>query len=251
MPQAPGPVLNPLGAPETAFDDSTIAMMGGLHINQVVDVAEMVTGCEAKNRYTCHTWSPGQELEGPQVMFIREESDGCERVCCKQQRHLALYVHEGHNQTGNVIMQIHKSFGLAQLCCCRPEVMIFDGLGKKIGNVEDPWHCCTMDQRIFGPDGEQVYGAAGSVCQQGIFCPCLGAVDFQLTDVNGQPNDGSIQKIFGGCAEMMAKVNKFRIGEHSNYSNIVTPGSHLRRDEGKIDRLVRKSSLTIGATFNT
>ena len=74
-----------------------------------------------------------QEMEGGQVMFIREDGDGCERVCCKQQRHCALYVHEGHDQTGNVIMQIHKSFGLTGLCCCRPEVMIFDGLGEKIG----------------------------------------------------------------------------------------------------------------------
>ena len=56
-----GPVLNPLGAPDaSAFDSSTLAQMGGMHINQVIDVAEMVTGCEAKNRYTCHMWSPGQ-----------------------------------------------------------------------------------------------------------------------------------------------------------------------------------------------
>ena len=54
-------MLNPLGAPDaSAFDSSTLAQMGGMHINQVVDVAEMVTGCEAKNRYTCHMWSPGQ-----------------------------------------------------------------------------------------------------------------------------------------------------------------------------------------------
>ena len=117
-------------------------------------------------------FSLSQEMEGGQVMFIREDGDGCERVCCKQQRHCALYVHEGHDQTGNVIMQvrkrsflatytlkcsffprqardkhrettpkksatvllqIHKSFGLTGLCCCRPEVMIFDGLGEKIG----------------------------------------------------------------------------------------------------------------------
>ena len=68
-----------------------------------------------------------------------------------------------------------------------------------------------MDQRIFGPDGQQIYGAAGSVCQTGVFCPCLAPVEFALTDTNGQPTDGGIAKIFGGCAEIIAKVNKFRV----------------------------------------
>jgi hypothetical protein len=30
--------------------------------------------------------------------------------------------------------------GVAELCCARPSVMIFDGQGNKIGNVEDPYH---------------------------------------------------------------------------------------------------------------
>jgi hypothetical protein len=33
-------------------------------------------------------------------------------VCCKQNRHVAMYVREG-SEHGNVVMQIHKSFGLA------------------------------------------------------------------------------------------------------------------------------------------
>jgi len=88
-------------------------------------------------------------MEGGQVMFIREDGDGCERVCCKQQRHCALYVHEGHDQTGNVIMQIHKSFGLTGLCCCRPEVMIFDGLGEKIGAETSFWAICILKTIIL------------------------------------------------------------------------------------------------------
>ena len=90
-------------------------------------------------------------------------------------------------------------------------VCVPDGLGQKIGHIEDPWKCCVMDQRIFGPDGQQIYGAAGSVCQTGVFCPCLAPVEFALTDTNGQPTDGGIAKIFGGCAEIVAKVNKFRV----------------------------------------
>jgi hypothetical protein len=37
-----------------------------------------------------------------------------ERICCKQNRHLTLYVHEGQSETSDIIMQIHKSFGLVR-----------------------------------------------------------------------------------------------------------------------------------------
>ena len=47
-----------------------------------------------------------------------------------------MYIHEGTDQSADVIMQIHKSFGLAGLCCCRPSVQIFDGQANKIGHVD-------------------------------------------------------------------------------------------------------------------
>ena len=152
------------------------------------------------------------DVPGPFVMYIHEgEGDGCERVCCKQNRHLVLLIHEGTDQSADVIMQIHKSFGLAGLCCCRPSVQIFDGQANKIGHVDDPFHWCVMDQRIYGVDGRQIYGAAGSVCQMGIFCPCLGTVEFDIAGTNGQLTDGRISKIFGGCGEIMAGANNFRV----------------------------------------
>jgi hypothetical protein len=64
-----------------------------------------------------HAWAPGGGLAGPAVLYFEESHDelssgGCERVCCKQNRHVAMYVREG-SEHGNVVMQIHKSFGLA------------------------------------------------------------------------------------------------------------------------------------------
>lgn len=129
-------------------EDTVLPQMAGMEIKQQLAVMELVTGCEAKNRYHVHNWNPmTPDVPGQFCMYIKEESDGCERICCKQNRHLTLYVHEGQNEQSDIIMQIHKSFGLAGLCCCRPSVMIFDGLGRKVGTVDDPWHCCVMDQR--------------------------------------------------------------------------------------------------------
>ena len=45
----------------------------------------------------------------------------------------------------------------------------------------------------------------------GIFCPCLGTVEFDITGTNGQLTDGRISKIFGGCGEIMAGANNFRV----------------------------------------
>ena len=108
-------------------------------------------------------------------------------------------------------MQVHKSFGTTSLCCWRPGVQIFTGDGEKIGHVEDPWRCCLMDQRIYDAAGLQIYGAAGSICQPAVFCPCLGNVEFEVTGPGGEPTSAHISKLFGGCAEVMAKVNKFRV----------------------------------------
>ncbi len=73
----------------------------------VARMAEVATGCEVKNRYNVHSWSPQEpDNVGPQIMYVREESDGFERICCKQNRRCVLYVHEGHDQNGNVIIQL-------------------------------------------------------------------------------------------------------------------------------------------------
>ena len=52
-----------------------------------------------------------------------------------------------------------------------------------------------MDQTITDGEGTQIYGAAGSVCQPGMCCPCCGSVDFDITDASGQPTTGKIEKV--------------------------------------------------------
>jgi hypothetical protein len=133
-PSVPQPTTGPMlagfggdpaaaGGSTTVGENTLLAQMAGMEIKQQVNVAELVTGCEAKNRYHIHNWDPNNpHVPGPFCMLAREESAGFERICCKQNRHLALYVHDGQGEDAAVIMQIHKSFGLAMLPCCRPSV---------------------------------------------------------------------------------------------------------------------------------
>ena len=101
--------------------------------------------------------------------------------------------------------------------------MAFTNDGTKIGHIDNPWRCCKMDQKIYDVDGQQIFGAEGSICQAGVFFPCCGAVEFYLTDAGGQPSDGKISKVFGGCSEIMAGMNKFRI----QYPNGATPSQKM------------------------
>jgi hypothetical protein len=165
------------------YSNDTIAQLSGLHIEQNWDFFEMLSGCEKKNKYSVYSHSGQQDDDntGALMMNIEEDSDCMERMCCKNQRACVLLVREGPAATkggmgeGDVVMQFHKSFGMPQCCCMRPEMQIFDGQANKIGAIEDPFACCQMDQKIYAPDGEQIYGATGSLCQAGIYFPCCGA----------------------------------------------------------------------------
>jgi hypothetical protein len=37
---------------------------------------------------------------------------------------------------------------------------MFDGDGTKLGEINDPWRCCTMNNVIYGPGGEGVRSRA-------------------------------------------------------------------------------------------
>eukprot|EP01044_Picomonas_judraskeda_P000575 COSAG03_NODE_26_length_19032_cov_87.110812_11_plen_277_part_00 len=220
-----GAVMNPLTTQIAGpFSDDTLANLSAVQVEQVFDFMEAFTGCERKNRYDVrvHSGVDNDDSVGPVILNIEEQSDTCERLCCKKQRRCVLLVREGDTKSGmnnDVLLQFHKSFGMPQCCCWRPKMQVFDGQATKISDIDDPFACCQMDQKIYSPDGTQMYGASGSLCQIGICFPCCGAVEFDLTDANNEPSEGRVAKVFGGCAELMAGVNKFRI----RFPNGATP----------------------------
>ena len=95
-----------------------------IFIKQQFEVGEALTGCESKNRYHVYAstteendkTSDGKEF----IMFIQEESECFERICCGPNRTLDLVVYDGPNNNGKEIARFHKPFHLQQSCCCRP-----------------------------------------------------------------------------------------------------------------------------------
>lgn len=79
------------GAPPTSALDY-IATLSDLKILQQVELAEVVTGLDMRNRYSIQT------AFGQQVLFCYEESGLCERICCKEHRGFTVHISDGAGQ---------------------------------------------------------------------------------------------------------------------------------------------------------
>lgn len=180
-------------------------------ITQQIEMMEAF-GCEAKNRYsiTASSADPSaRSAMGPQTMYIHEESECFERLCCGPNRSLTLVVSQGH-KGGPELLRFKKPFHLQGcICCCRPSLDISNSQGTHLGHVEDPCACCSLDQQVYDAQNMLKYKVYGSICQIGLCCPCCGDVRFSVKDMAGGP-DGHIQKIFT-CGELMGLNNKFKI----------------------------------------
>lgn len=163
-------------------------------------------GCEAKNRYRVSV--PNGESEGRTFLYVDEESQCVERLCCSVNRALTLTVHEGNSSWGAIAQKMKKPFHLQGCCFCRPSFEVQAGL-TKIGTIEDPFACCEMNQQIRDDRGALLYTTSGSVCQLGLCCPCVGSVDFQIKQAGAAV--GSISKRPLTCEECIGKTNRFTV----------------------------------------
>mmetsp|Transcript_33587 Transcript_33587/g.94332 ORF Transcript_33587/g.94332 Transcript_33587/m.94332 type:complete len:242 (-) Transcript_33587:139-864(-) len=138
--------------------------------------------CEAKNRYRV-SQPKDDNKEGDVFLYINEESNCLERICCSANRSLTLQVHEGSTKDGPVQQSMQKPFHCQGCCFLRPHFDVFDAGGAQIGKIEDPCKICTMDQKVYVGQGEaETFRTNGSVCQAGMCCPCCAEVKFEVQD---------------------------------------------------------------------
>lgn len=167
--------------------------------------------CEAKNRYRIS--EPQGEEEGGEIfLYIDEESECCERICCSRARALTLRVHQGSNKDGTIVQSMHKPFSCGGICCClRPHFDVYGpgGEGDKIGYIDDPCRCCLMDQQVYDKSDKLLFQTKGSICQLGICCPCCASVDFSV--LKDEKEVATISKRPMTCCECLQKTNRFTI----------------------------------------
>jgi hypothetical protein len=97
--------------------------------------------------FFCHCYT-GYLLDNLYLgVFINQESECLERVCCGPCRTLTLKVHFGADRNAPLMLNMHKPFHCQ--CCCffRPTMFITDGAEQNLGRVTDPcnWNC-MLDQ---------------------------------------------------------------------------------------------------------
>jgi len=177
-------------------------------------------GIEAKQRYRISV-PDSSNKEGPVFLYITEESDCFERICCSTNRSLKLKVHAGNNKESPVVMEMAKPFSCTGCPIMRPSFTVSGpgGPGDVVGEIEDPCRCCTLDQQVFGGTGKSnlMFTTAGSACQGGMFCPLCCGVNFAVTK-GGQPV-AEIEKMSMDAEECCLKTNRFMI----NFNSITDP----------------------------
>merc|ERR1711881_624558 len=86
-----------------------LVQLDQLLVNQQVDLGEVMTGIEMKNRYEI-TNSAGQRC-----YFANEESECCERMCCGPNRGFIFHITDN---SGKEVMRITRIFELCGGCVC-------------------------------------------------------------------------------------------------------------------------------------
>lgn len=190
---------------DAASAEGTSGDTGRIMVKQEFAAGDLC-GCEAKNRYRVSV--PNGESEGRIFLYVDEDSECVERVCCSVNRSLTLTVHEGSSSLGAIAQKMRKPFHLQGCCFWRPSFEVLAG-PTKIGTIEDPFACCEMNQHIMDERGKLLYTTTGSVCQLGLCCPCVSPVDFQIRKDGKEV--GSISKRPLTCTECMGKTNRFTV----------------------------------------
>eukprot|EP00413_Alexandrium_margalefii_P040986 CAMPEP_0204603426 /NCGR_PEP_ID=MMETSP0661-20131031/57258_1 /ASSEMBLY_ACC=CAM_ASM_000606 /TAXON_ID=109239 /ORGANISM="Alexandrium margalefi, Strain AMGDE01CS-322" /LENGTH=226 /DNA_ID=CAMNT_0051614483 /DNA_START=17 /DNA_END=697 /DNA_ORIENTATION=+ len=165
--------------------------------------------CEARNRYRISKPAEG-DREGPGVfLFVDDDSDSLAKLCCSVNRDLVLNVHQGATKDGPVVLSMWKPFHLQNLCFCRPRFEVYSGpkTGTRIGVVEDPFSCCSIDQEVRDSDSKLVFTSSGSLLQPGLCFPCWCGVDFDI--LRDGRKVGSVSKTSVDFCEFVKKTNRF------------------------------------------
>jgi len=177
-----------------------------IFIKQEFELIE-IFGIEAKQRYRISI--PTQDnQEGQVFLYITEESACFQRFCCPNLRALKLKVHNGPSREGEVIQTMEMPFHCSGPCpFMRPSFTVQAGGGQTIGSIDDPCHCCTMDQKVLGADGNEIFTVDGSSLQFGMCCPCCAPVTFAAK--KGDREVGVIEKLPLDCGDVFKKTNRF------------------------------------------
>ena len=189
----------------TPKDDAMnlIAQSSGCYIKQKVELLEILTGCETKNRYDVALKINNTFYK---AFTCKEISNCCCRnFCYSEAREFQMDIKYTPNgvDCGSWAL-IDRPFKCTCCCFCRPEMTVTLRNGMKIGKINEPWGCCnvnidiTNNQNLLKYKIDRTYCETALLCRNN-YCGGMSAIDFPILLVdNSNPNnkimDGNIER---------------------------------------------------------
>jgi len=214
MVQAPLPMMNnmlmvpyQIGNPLEILQTAPTAK-----IKQQIELLEIITGCETKNRYDVFAQIDSRNYF---IFKCKEESSWCQRNCCpSENREFKLKWTLPDQQ---VFAYCDKPFKCT--CCClqRPEMVCRYSNNQQFGRIKEPWRLCSPFFETYDEQDGSKYVLEIPCCQCGFCCRqcCCG----KCSDVYGNIYKvdnlsvpvGVVKKKENCIQEMISDANTFII----------------------------------------
>ncbi|CAG5132665.1 unnamed protein product [Candidula unifasciata] len=185
-----------------------LAAVDQLIIKQEVELFEVLSGMECKNKY--RVFNSIQQ----QVYYAYEESDTCNRICFGASRGFVLHITDNQQQE---VLNIVREFRCCTGCCwcadgcCQYPMMVNDKAGRKLGMIRQMNSCCQLRFGIFDENDVPLYEIWAPCC--GCQCVCMTEdVNFPICNISDKTQVGNIRKIWGGLIqEAYTKADTFGV----------------------------------------
>eukprot|EP00391_Amoebophrya_sp_Ameob2_P012184 CAMPEP_0178995574 /NCGR_PEP_ID=MMETSP0795-20121207/7896_1 /TAXON_ID=88552 /ORGANISM="Amoebophrya sp., Strain Ameob2" /LENGTH=278 /DNA_ID=CAMNT_0020687883 /DNA_START=121 /DNA_END=957 /DNA_ORIENTATION=+ len=215
------PRLQPEGESAGAAPRTPIFGGGRVEVKQILSkrsLIEVLTACDLNNRYDLFT-NDGRQY------YLKEDTDCLCRNCLRQHRAWKIQMLDTRTRDENAkVLYVatkdqvtcHDLPPVCMLDCCRPKMQVMnvgagESAGRPIGQVQDPFNCCHVTERIVGEDGNDWYNISAHICSIGFWCPFCFGVDLPIRRAVGNgssyqsgPEVGAFTKKAGGLTECCA-----------------------------------------------
>jgi len=164
-----------------------------LLIQQKVELLELVTGWETKNKYAV------KNSMGQQVFFAKEESTACMRLCCGSGRGFVMHIMDNNQQDVLLLRRRFKCCGGCCWCACAVDVCAYEveaitPSGERLGIVRQKQTAWKQQFAICNDQDEEILYVQAPCCA----CSCCSDIDFPVISSSTKENVGNISKQFTG-----------------------------------------------------
>ncbi|BFZ22440.1 hypothetical protein BsWGS_25479 [Bradybaena similaris] len=194
-------VLNmlPVGQPATDVPEGlqTLAALNQLMIQQAVDLLEVISFWECKNKYRI------TNTDKEQVYFAIEESSAFSRMCCGTNRGFVLHIQDNQKRE---VLSIVREFRCCTGCCwfadgcCQYPMIVNDSAGRKLGMVRQMKSWYRKRFGIFDEHDVLLYEMWAPWCPCQRVC-CRGDIIIPICNIKDKSQIGDIRKIWSGIVQ--------------------------------------------------